>query len=273
MSTTIRPVRMNHLNLVVEDFDASVAHLTGLYGAEFLMDIPNRESHACLVEIGRVIFELFVPNAWLLNARYGPHYVGVEYQADMDVVRTAIAERGIRIVRDIGVALHTHPADTLGVAFEFWSGYFHDNLWEPLGNRPMHSAAYWRDGHPLGLTGLKSYTLAVRDLGSAAAFFESFLGARPIYEMPRPAIGARAIGLQVADDVIELLAPAGPGELQRHLDRYGEGIRSTVFGARDIDAVRRYFADRQVELVPGTTEASLAVPASANLGVIFEFAA
>lgn len=119
MTTSIKPVRMNHLNLVLEDFDASVAHFTGLYGAEFMADIPNPETHACLIEIGRVIYEIFVPNAWLLTARYGAHYVGLEYQADIDQVRAAIAERNIRVVRDIGLALHTHPADTLGVAFEF----------------------------------------------------------------------------------------------------------------------------------------------------------
>lgn len=72
--------------------------------------------------------------------------------------------------------------------------------------------------------------------------------------------------------MIELLAPTGPGELQQHLHRYGEGIRSTVFGVRDIEAVRGYFAERHVGLARGTTETTLAVPATANLGVIFEFA-
>ena len=47
------------------------------------MDLPQRELHACLIEIGRVIFELFVPHEFLTTVRYGPHYVGIEYQADV----------------------------------------------------------------------------------------------------------------------------------------------------------------------------------------------
>lgn len=272
MNTSIRPVLLNHMNLVLRDFDESVAHFQRCFDAEFMVDIPNPETHAGLIEIGRVIFEIFTPRAWLLNARYGPHHLGVEYRADIEQVRAAIAERGIGIVRDIGLALHTDPADTLGVSFEFYDGDFHWRNWDELGGGQIHSATYWRDEHPLGLTGLKCYTLAVHDLAAARAFLESFLSAEPVYEAPRPAIAAQAVGLKVADCTIELLTPVGPGDVQRHLHRYGEGIRSTIFGTRDIDAVGRFLADRQVATVPGPTEASLAVPASENLGVIFEFA-
>jgi hypothetical protein len=268
--TSIQCTRVNHMNLVLQDFDASVDHFRTLYGADFLMDLPQRELHACLIEIGRVIFELFVPHEFLTSVRYGPHYVGIEYQADVDVVREAVAERGIRIVRDIGVALHTHPADCFGMSFEFYGGYFHDNDWPLLGGK-MKSPAYWRDEHPLGLTGLKGYSVAVHDLDAANAFFQSFVSAEPIYEAPRPAVAARAIGLQVADAAVELITPVGDGPLQRHLHRYGDGIRSTIFGCRDIEQVRRYFAERGVELVPGDAPGALAVPAEANLGAIFEF--
>src|SRR5262245_46014251 len=126
MPRTIRPVRVNHMNVVVEDFDKSMAHFRDLFGAEFLMDLPAPAMHACLINIGDVIFELFAPTAWILNARFGPNYLGIEYQADIPEVREVIAARNIRIVRDIDVALHTHPTDSLGIAFEFWSNYFHD---------------------------------------------------------------------------------------------------------------------------------------------------
>jgi hypothetical protein len=269
MPRTIRPVRVNHMNVVVEDFDASVAHFQKLYGADFLLDLPQREWHACLIEIGRVIFEIFTPPAFLLNMRYGPHYLGIEYQADMDEVRETIAAHGIRIARDIGVALHTHPADCLGVSFEFFGGFFHDN--EAILGKPMKSAGYWRDEHPLGLTGLKGYTLAVADMDAAKGFLESFLGAEVAYEAARPAVAGRALGFQVGDAVLELVTPTGEGELLRHLHRFGPGIRSTVFGTRDLEQARRYFIQRGAPLAPGSAPDSLAVPAEANLGLIFEF--
>jgi catechol 2,3-dioxygenase-like lactoylglutathione lyase family enzyme len=270
MPGAIRAVRVNHMNVVIEDLDASVAHLRDLYGAELVIDLPQREWRACLVHIGGVIFELFAPHAFLLNARYGPHYLGVEYQADMDEVRAVVAAHGVRIVRDIGLALHTHPADGFGVSFEFYDGQFHDRDWPLLGGR-IKPAAHWRDEHPLGLTGLKGYTIAVADLDAARAFFQGFLGGEAVYETARPAVQARAVGLQVADAVIELLAPVGEGSLQRHLLQFGQGIRSTVFATRDLDQARRYLIERGVDPVPGSAPDSFAAPAASNLGLMFEF--
>lgn len=270
MPISIRPVRVNHMNAVVEDFDASVAHLQDVFSAEFLVDYPQQEWRAALIAMGDVIIELFVPYAFLLHTRYGPHYLGVEYQADMNDVRAAIAERGIRIVRDIGLAVHTHPADCFGVAFEFYDGSFHDRDWDLPGGK-MKPVSYWREEHPLGMTGLKGYSIAVRDIDAASAFLQGFLSAKPVYEADRPAVAGRAIGLQVADAVVELIAPVADGAIEQHLRRSGEGIRSTIFGVRDIAQARSYFADRGVDLVAGDAAGRIAVPAAANLGMIFEF--
>ena len=280
MLTTIRPVRLNHMNVVLQSFDETLRHFQGKYDAELVADIPKAEYHACLVETGRVLFELFCPSVYLLNARYGPHYVGVEYQADMDVVRQAVAERKMRIVRETryerdlggnpGHALHTHPADGFGVSYEFYHDDFHQWNWPLLGGK-IKSAEYWL-AHPFGVTGQKGYTHAVKDIEAASIFLQSFLGAEPVYEVNRPMIAARAVGLKVADVTVELLTPTGDGELASHLYRYGDGIRSTVFRVSNIDQAKRYLAEHDLPTVPGWAPGSSAVPAEANLGVIFEFA-
>ena len=269
MSKSIHPIRLNHMNVVLADFDASLDHFRRTYGAELVADMPQREFHACLVELGRVIFELFVPYAELLIARYGPHYLGVEYQADMDEVRSVIAARGIRIIRDIGVALHTHPADGYGMSFEFYGDYFHDRDWPLLGG-PIKSADHWRE-HPLGLTGIKAYSVVVADIDAAREFFQTFLSAVPVYEEARPAVAGRAVGLEVSDAVVELITPVGDGALRQHLQRFGEGIRSTVFGVRDTGRARRYLAGRGVTVTAGDAPDTLAIPAEQNLGLRFEF--
>src|SRR5258706_5024648 len=143
MARSIRPVRVNHMNAVLQDFDASVDHLGKKFGAEFMADMPQKEFHAGLVEMGQVIFELFVPHDFLVSVRYGPHYLGLEWQADMDDVRAAVADHGVRIVRDIGLALHTHPADCFGVSHEFYGDYFHDRDWPLLGGT-LKPVGYWR---------------------------------------------------------------------------------------------------------------------------------
>ncbi len=271
MATTVRPQRMNHMNLILRDFEASVEHFTKAFDAEFLVEIPQNDLRACLMAFGDVIFEFFVPNQFLPSARYGPHYVGLEYQADMDQVRAAIAERGIRIVRDIGVALHTDPRDCFGVAFEFYDGSFHELEWDELDGKTMKRRDYWEHEHPMGLTGLLGYSIAVADIEPARAFLESFLGARTVYEEDRPAIGASAIGLQVADDIVELLSPTQHGILARHHYRHGDGIRSTRIGTRDLGKLQGHFASRNIELRPGDADNALALGPEDNLGVVIEF--
>jgi hypothetical protein len=271
MVKTISPVRLNHMNVIWRDFDESVAHLKTQYDATIVMDIPPSTMHAGLFEIGRVLFEFFCPLEYLPISRYGPHYVGVEYHADMTVVREVIAERGMRIVRDTGIALHTDPNDAYGVSLEFHDGAFHDWVWEEKGGTSLRSAAFWRDEHPLGAVGQKSYTVAVHDIEAASVFFQGLLDGKVVYDVARPAAGARAIGLQISDIVMELLAPTGPGAIRDHLRDHGQGIYSVVIAVRDIEKARRYFTQQGLELAPGTAEGAFAIPAEANLGAIFEF--
>jgi hypothetical protein len=270
MAQTIHPQRVNHMNAVLQDFDASVGHFTERYGAEFMIDMPQKEFHACLIEMGQVIFELFVPWDFLVSARLGPHYVGLEWQADMDEVRVALADHGVRTVRDIGLALHTHPADCFGVSHEFYAGEFHTRDWPLLGGT-IQSTVYWRDEHPLGLIGLKGYTQAVADLDKASAFLRGFLAAEPVFDEARPAIAARARGLQVADATIELLAPDGAGWLSQQLARQGEGILSTVFAVREMAEAQHFLTRHGIPTGAGTADGYLAVPAEANRGIMFEF--
>ena len=269
--TTIRATRVNHMNLVLEDFEAGVAHFKRMFDAEFIADMAQDEWHACLMAFGDVIFEFFVPHQFLTNARFGPHHVGLEYQADMDQVRAAIDERDIRIIRDIGIAVHTDPRDTFGIAFEFYDGSFHERTWDELGGKTMKRRDFWEHQHPLGLTGLVGWSFAVADIDAASAFMQSFLSARVVYEADRPAVGARAMGLAVADEVVELLAPTGEGALARHHYRFGDGIRATRFGARNLGKVSDWFAAKGFAMVPGDVDGSLALLEEANLGLIFEF--
>ena len=268
--TSTEPTRVSHLNVILEDFDASIKHWTELFDANFMLDLPRPEWHACLVEIGGVIFEVFAPGNFLLNSRHGPHYLGMEYEAKMAQVRKSLVAHNVRIIRDHDIALHTHPADGLGVAWEFYEGSFHG---ENAANvtRPERPIAYWRDEHPLGLMGLKAYTLQVSDMESARQFVETFLGGQVKYDEPRPALGARAVGLQVADGILELLSPTGDGVLRRDMELVGQGIRSAVFHARSLEQSRRYFDGRKVPLIDGSAPGRFAIAPEANRGVLFEF--
>src|SRR5262249_18594136 len=112
---------------------------------------------------------------------------------------------------------------------------------------------------------------AVNGLRQAGEDFRALFHNEVIYEEARPAVNGKAMGLQIADAVLELVEPAGGGPLQEQLLAHREGNPSTVFGVRDLDVARHYFAARGVELVGGTAPDTLAIPAHQNRGVIFEF--
>jgi catechol 2,3-dioxygenase-like lactoylglutathione lyase family enzyme len=272
MSDSVTFLHMNHLNAVVDGFDESVAHFRDLFGAQLISDMPRPEWHACLITIGTVIFELFAPHDDLLHARFGPHYIGVEYQVpDTTVARRATGIRGMRIIRDLGVAFHTHPADGFGIALEFYDHSFHDEVPPTPFLEPIKPIEYWRDEHPLGCTGLKRYSVAVSDFAAATKFFQDLTNADILYEAPRPAVGARAIGLALGDTVVELLTPLEAGPIERFLARYGDGIRSTVFSVRDLRQAQSYIISRGFTLEPGDAPDTLAMAPEENRGLLFEF--
>ncbi len=263
-------LHVNHLNALVEGPEDSIAHFRDLYGAQFLLDLPDSE--ACLIVIGTVIFELFIPQDFLLHARFGPNYNGLEYQVpDLGEARTALQARGIRITGDVDVAFYTHPSDTFGLGMEFYHRNFHT---EGIPNgylEPIKPVEYWRDEHPLGCTGLKRYSVVVADIDAAQSFFQDFMGATVLYEEPRPKVGARVVGLDLAGTVAELVTPLEDGVMQRHHARYGDGMRSTVFEVRDLRQAQSYFADRGVTLQPGDAPDTLAIRPEDNRGLLFEF--
>jgi len=272
MPDALECLHMNHLNAVVEDFDASVEHFSDLFGAQFNFDLPGAHWHACLLTIGGVMFEIFEPTEYLLHARMGPHYVGVEYQVpNVDAARVELLSRGMRVIRELDVAFHVHPAETFGVAWEFFGKSFQDPGDPPVPyDEPIWSAERFAE-HPLGFTGLKRYSVAVADLDAALEFAQGFLGAEIAYREDRPAIGATAVGLDLGDTVLELLSPTGPGEIERFIARYGDGIRSTVFSVRDLEAATSYLTERGVTLLPGDAPGAVAIAPEDNMGLLFEF--
>jgi hypothetical protein len=271
MSSPIRALDVQHVNLVHEGYDTVVEHYGRLFGGEVVFDRLQPTWHACLLDVGGVLFEIFVPNEFFLHSRYGSHYLGIEYRVDdIDAVRERLAARGVRIARDLEVAVHSHPADCHGVSLEFFDGDFHTD--PGLLDRPMPSPSYWRDEHPLGLAGLHGCTVAVRDLRAAVADFQALLEHEVLYETERPGIAGTAVGLRVGGAVLELIAPNGDGPMHDHLLTHGEGIRSTVLAVVDLERVRTHFAQHEIELVPGTLPDSLALPAERHLDVLVEFA-
>ena len=77
--------KVNHVNAIIEDFDAAIDHHRRLFGAQLLQRHIEPEVDNCLLAMGGVIIELFAPKGTrergmgrLLDT-YGHHYQGVEW--------------------------------------------------------------------------------------------------------------------------------------------------------------------------------------------------
>lgn len=268
---SVRCRRLSHTNLVIENLDASVRHFEEHFGGHFMMDLPGPDWHACLIEVGGLIVELFEPKGFMLHGRIGPHHLGIEFEADLDEARAAVADHGVGILRDIGLAFHTDPLTSLGVDYEFYDGTFYgENPTHLRGNKSLGAAH--RAAHPVGYTAEIGYVHTVADLAAASAFVQSFLGARPLYEADRPALGARAAGFRIANGLCELLAPAGEGPLMRDMLVSGQGMRATLHGVADLGRARAWFEGRGLRLLEGSAPGRFAIDPRDNLGIRYEFA-
>ena len=270
MKRSVQCRKASHTNIVIENLEKGVRHLEDVFGGSFMLDLPGENWHACLVEVGGLIVELFEPKHFMLHGRIGPHYLGIEYEVDMAEARAAIADHGIRIMRDIVQAVHTDPLDGFGVDYEFFGGSFYGPH-APHVKTHTRSAEYWA-AHPIGYTGGFGYAHAVLDLDAASEFLQSFLGAKIIYSAERSALNARAIGLQIADATCELVSPIGDGVLMRDMLTRGQGIRSTVYGVSSVAQARAHFEEHGLRVIDGTAPGSIAVDPRDNLGILFEFA-
>ncbi len=275
---SLKFIKLNHINAIVDGYQSAVDHFVGRVGLQLNLEIPAQgdDVDACLASLGPVMFEFFAPRQRAergqgrLLALYGDHYIGAEYQvADIDAARSACQALGIRLLNDRETFFFTHPRDSFGISWELWDGDWHAPRPDNHQFELVHPASYWRD-HPLGVTGLACMRAAVPDVVAATAFYESALGATVAYRAARPAIAAEAVGVEIGDTVIELLGPAGDGELASFLDRYGPRLRSTVFTVVDLERARRHLESVGVPLVPGDDGASWLLDPEHNHGLRFE---
>ncbi len=81
--------------------------------------------------------------------------------------------------------------------------------------------------------------LAVRNAEQAIARYEELFDARYDHDGESKELGARLVAVRVGTDAIRLAQPTGPGPIQDHIEKWGEGIVGVVFSSSDVDAVAK----------------------------------
>ncbi|MGE0878555.1 MAG: hypothetical protein AB7L13_17740 [Acidimicrobiia bacterium] len=281
MSTYLEILRVNHINHIASDYDATLAHYQDLFGGQFLMKIgANDFTDGCLVDVGGEIFELLIPK--ILDkaegkqlSKFGPHYQGVEYWVpSKDEAVEAVKARGIGLLYERSNDFLTKAPDTRGVALQIYDGNWHaeGGHWNYTNQKRPES--YWRDEHPIGFTGLRQMSFATDDLEGSVAFWLDLTGGRETYRAARPNATATAVGLDIGTNAsipVEIIAPTGEGSLARYIDKYGTRIRATTFGVIDLGRTEKYFASKGIRMLPGDLPDSLMIDPEQNFMAIFQF--
>jgi catechol 2,3-dioxygenase-like lactoylglutathione lyase family enzyme len=128
--------------------------------------------------------------------------------------------------------------------------------------------------HPIGLTGLSHFSVAVADHRAALNFYRNALDAETVVEEERRSIAARVTRLRLADSRIDLMSRLGTaGPINDHLYRYGDGVRSVVFGVTDLDRAATQLSAWGCPIQSGDDDETLAIAPEWNCGVMMELTA
>lgn len=253
--------KLFHLTQVVDDLDAADRWYNRLfspcrYYRGYMQEAARSASllaigDAAVVEPVQPIDQPGAPASPLakFKARFGPKLHSVAWYVD-DLERTveALRSAGVRLVDIAGRAIErpeqvaglkyvwTHPKDSHG-ALEF-ARLNREFTVDPR-MQAHWSAAYWREQHPLAITGRLRIAIGVRDLAAAAQFYETVLGAERVES---PAHQPDAIAMAVGSDTVIDLRAADHAEVLPH----GEGLLGMGFTVGDIDRAARFLADQGI---------------------------
>lgn len=278
--TSLTVTKLLHVNQLVDDLDKARAFYASVFGArEYWTGYDAAENRdASLFVIGETCIELFAPRDARSRlgaslARFGNSWHSFEWQVpDLEVARRALLERGIRIpIYRPGSFLMTHPGDCHGMLIELCP-------LEMTGDpriEPDWTPAYWRDEHPLGVTGLRALTVAVRDLPAATAWLADLLGASPVHREERDGLDADVVAVPAGGAIIELAQTrSANGPIGRYVASHGQRLRSIEIGVVDVERARSHLVGCGLRVVEGSRPGAIAVAVAEedNWGVRWEFA-
>jgi catechol 2,3-dioxygenase-like lactoylglutathione lyase family enzyme len=265
-----------HVNQLLGDFEGANRFYQDVFAAREYMNSyhEGEERDASLFLIGDTCIELFSPRTETsllgrqLN-RFGDCWHSWEWKVpDLAQAKAVLDDRGIRCGSYYpGAFLMTHPKDTHGMILELCP---HDMANDPR-LEPDWTPTPWQE-HPMGIEGLDCVSVAATDMTAAVDFLVDLVGAEPLYEVDRPLVGGRAVGLQVADHVVEIIGATDPdARVGAYLAAVGARLRSIRFTVRDLSSVERHLASKGIGTVPGDFEGSLAIDPADNYGVLWQF--
>jgi catechol 2,3-dioxygenase-like lactoylglutathione lyase family enzyme len=98
------------------------------------------------------------------------------------------------------------------------------------------------------LSKLDAVVIAVHDLDAAGRTFEALFDARVVNTKTSEMMNARFSNVHCGVNRICLATPLGPGVIQEHLDRWGEGLVGVAFASKEPEALQQRIESKGISV-------------------------
>jgi methylmalonyl-CoA/ethylmalonyl-CoA epimerase len=130
----MKPIKINHVAMVVQDIDAALNFWEQTFGLELdhVEDVPSQKSKVAFLPLGESEIELVQPTtsdsglaSFLEKRGEGMHHICIEVE-DIDATLAELKSKGVRLINDVPEELpgrkmaFVHPKAANGVLVELY---------------------------------------------------------------------------------------------------------------------------------------------------------
>ena len=130
----MKPIKINHVAIVVQDIDAALNFWEQTFGLELdhVEDVPSQKSKVAFLPLGESEIELVQPTTsesglanFLEKRGEGMHHICIEVE-DIDATLAELKSKGVRLINDVPEELpgrkmaFIHPKAANGVLVELY---------------------------------------------------------------------------------------------------------------------------------------------------------
>ena len=130
----MKPIKINHVAIVVQDIDAALNFWEQTFGVELdhVEDVPSQKSKVAFLPLGESEIELVQPTTtdsglanFLEKRGEGMHHICIEVE-DIDATLAELKSKGVRLINDVPEELpgrkmaFIHPKAANGVLVELY---------------------------------------------------------------------------------------------------------------------------------------------------------
>jgi hypothetical protein len=107
----------------------------------------------------------------------------------------------------------------------------------------------------------------------SAEWLADITGTDVTYDLPRPGLAGRGVGVALPGHTIEFVSPTGEGPMTEFLAGGGERIHSLSYAVADLAAARAHLDSVGVATLAGSVDAAVLLHPDATEGARFELTA